>query len=453
MSVKQETSGISKVTLAGTAGAGGLGASINRSTIFTSTRVTVYENRKNSDGTPFVTREIIRYSDAKGSDPVVIATGNNTAGGSRLSFTASATKEERRSAIELGNSSRTQMGSVEKNLDLTSEEKDALNDVGAGINRNDNPETTIETSTSLDDDFKNLVIKDKARKSFGNLIYPLDIGSQSQDILRINMLEYKVRKREGIRINDRRDPFNENDNKIIGTVTLPVPGGISDKNACRWGESSGNVFQLAAANVLSKTIGGSPIKDDINKATTQLSESSPGISAALASAFASNATGVQGLFTRTTGAIINPNLELLFQQPTLRPFQFQFSLSPRNEPESEMITKIIRFFKQGSAPIRSTERLFLKSPHTFKLEYIYRGEGTNHRFLNRFKECALTSIDVNYTPNGTYSTYENGSMSSYQITLAFQELEPVFNSDYAQLDANSTTIPLSTQGDEGGIGF
>ena len=33
------------------------------------------------------------------------------------------------------------------------------------------------------------------------------------------------------------------------------------------------------------------------------------------------------------------------------------------------VIKIIRFFKQGMAPIRSKSRLFLKSPHTFRLAY------------------------------------------------------------------------------------
>ena len=54
-----------------------------------------------------------------------------------------------------------------------------------------------------------------------------------------------------------------------------------------------------------------------------------------------------------------------------------------------------------------------------------------HPFLNRFKECALTSCNVSYTPSGTYMTYgEDKSMTAYGLTLTFGELEPVFDDEY-----------------------
>jgi hypothetical protein len=41
-----------------------------------------------------------------------------------------------------------------------------------------------------------------------------------------------------------------------------------------------------------------------------------------------------GLLSRASGAILNPNLELLFNGPQLRPFNFTFRLSPREEKEA-----------------------------------------------------------------------------------------------------------------------
>jgi hypothetical protein len=127
--------------------------------------------------------------------------------------------------------------------------------------------------------------------------------------------------------------------------------------------------------------------------------------------------------------ILNPNLELLFQAPTLRPFTFQFKMSPRSADEAKEIVKIIRFFKQGMAPIREESRLFLKTPHTFKIRYLQLGEES--KFLNKFKECALLSCSIQYTPEGNYAPYEDGAMSSYQMSLQFKELEPVYNDEYA----------------------
>ena len=44
--------------------------------------------------------------------------------------------------------------------------------------------------------------------------------------------------------------------------------------------------------------------------------------------------------------------------------------------------------------------------------------------------CALTAMNVDYTSEGTYMTFEDGTMISYVISLSFMELEPVYNHDY-----------------------
>ena len=130
-------------------------------------------------------------------------------------------------------------------------------------------------------------------------------------------------------------------------------------------------------------------------------------------------------------------MELLFQGPALRDFTFQFKLSPRSSKEAKKIIQIIRFFKQGMAPIRSQSRLFLKSPHTFKLQYMH--ENNDHKYLNKSKECALQSCAVTYG-EAQYSTYEYGVLSSYNINLSFKELEPIFNDEYTALDGNNDSM-------------
>ena len=131
---------------------------------------------------------------------------------------------------------------------------------------------------------------------------------------------------------------------------------------------------------------------------------------------------------------MNPNMELLFNSPSLRTFNFSFILAPRDKNEAMTIIKIIRFFKQGMSPIRSKSRLFLRSPHTFRLAYKHKAatkdKQKDHPFLNKFKECAMNGFGVNYTPNGNYSTYEDGVMTAYQVTMGFQELTPIYNDDY-----------------------
>ena len=100
-------------------------------------------------------------------------------------------------------------------------------------------------------------------------------------------------------------------------------------------------------------------------------------------------------------------------------------------------------FKQSSAVQSSPSNFFLKTPNTFKLQF-FDGSSTfsnskfgNHDFLPKIKECALLGFGVDYTPDGTFMSYENSSMVSYDITFAFQELDPILNEDYKLLDNNT----------------
>ena len=267
---------------------------------------------------------------------------------------------------------------------------------------------------------------------FGNLVFPEKIRNTRQDVMKFNMMKYVPKD-----FNEKTFGFAERETKgrIIGSVILPIPAGISDSQAVQWGPDSMNPIQVALAQAALDGITeglGAGI-DSFQKSAEKVAANSEEAKAGIAAILAGKASGNQNLLTRKSGAIVNPNLELLFSAPSLRPFNFNFTLSPRNPREAQQVIRIIRFFKQGMAPIRSKSNLFLKSPHTFQLAYKFRGdggEGRNHPFLNKFKECALQSFGVQYTPTGNYSTFSDGVMSQYNITMTFTELEPVFNDDY-----------------------
>ena len=276
-----------------------------------------------------------------------------------------------------------------------------------------------------------------ARGSASALSYPSTLRNSKQDKMQFNMIKYVAPGLDNSNFGSppRQQQFKEE--QIIGRVFLPIPNGITDTTGASWGEGTMTPLQASLAQVALQGIGKGAtgaieaLKDQVDK----VAGNSADVKTALQTSIAGDAAGVQGLLTRTTGAILNPNLELLFQKPTLRPFDFTFKMSARNKNEADEIIRIIRFFKQGMAPIRSASNLFIKSPHTFKIRYIH--DNTDHPFLNRFKECALKNMTVNYTPEGNYATFRDGKMISYQITMSFQELEPVFNDDYG----NSQNAP------------
>ena len=50
--------------------------------------------------------------------------------------------------------------------------------------------------------------------------------------------------------------------------------------------------------------------------------------------------------------------------------------------------------------------------------------------MNKIKPCALTGFSVNYTPEGSYMTYaDGGSMTGYDLSLTFKEIEPIYRDD------------------------
>ena len=331
------------------------------------------------------------------------------------------------------------------NIDGTTKETIQKAAFGSGNDSLNDAQVTAASRPAADTRSKSIGFKAEAsaegtRTQFPTLIHPADLGSSKQDVIRFDMHEYVPGELSKTTGNGEIDQygFNSGTNNLgpsIGSVTLPIPSGITDQNKADWGSNSMTALDLAKADI-AKTAIFNGLQDGAEKFTDYLKKAqanSGPTASAVGNAFAAAAAGVDGqaLLSRTTGMVMNPNMELLFNGPSLRPFSFKFKLAPRGQTEADNIIKIIRFFKQGGAPIRSKSNLFLKSPHVFRLTYIHRGEqGELHKKLNAFKTCALQGFGVNYTPTGNYATYQDGTMVAYDINMSFTEITPVFNDDY-----------------------
>ena len=272
------------------------------------------------------------------------------------------------------------------------------------------------------------------------LKYPLDLNESEQDFISFTMLEYSPKKYADLSTLANTGTIGGRGDRTLGsTVVLPIQPAITDLNTVEWGSDSMNAPELIAASLALNTILGGP--EGATKSATEIIDLIGGkgnkdIQTLVATSLAGAAAGTKGLLTRITGGIVNPNMELLFTGPQLRTFQLNFSLSSREPKESNNIRNIIRFFKQGMSVKRSTTDLFLQSPHTFQIKYIYGKSGEDHPWINRIKECALTACSVNYTPAGSYATFIDGAMTSYEIGLQFSELEAIYDDDYLELSEN-----------------
>lgn len=294
----------------------------------------------------------------------------------------------------------------------------------------------------------------RVRTNYGsaeNLKYPLNLNLENQDCIQFTMFRYAGRPLAAI----SADTIGQTNisgpgassrrvKNSFGRVTLPIQPSISDSNGVEWGGANLNPVEAYFASMARGAMDQGDISgvlgDILGKVQQQLKElgTDPNLQNALKLYLSQEAVGIQGLLSRTTGAIINPNLELLFNGPTLRPFNFTFRLSPRSKTEADNVKRIIRFFKQGMSVKSSNTKVFLKAPNIFQVKYISNGSDSSS--LNRIKDCALLGCDVDYTPDGTYMTFEDGTMTSYQLTLRFSELEPVYEDDYFTNNLTDTSI-------------
>lgn len=270
------------------------------------------------------------------------------------------------------------------------------------------------------------------RLEYDNLTYPKDLKLDNSDAIQFTMVTYgtKTFKNDQFGLGNR-----DLTQQIKGSVTMSIQPTISDANSVRWSPSEMGPIATSAADSSLTLIeeGAQGLASIENKIAGTLGKEGPSIAKAIIAAAAGEASGTKGLLTRVTGAMFNNNLELLFQGPELRQFTFTFKLSPRYEVEANEVKKIIRFFKQGSAVQRSSSNLFLKSPNVFNIRYL-KGNA-NHKSLNKIKTCALVNCGVDYTPTGSYMTFNDNdaSMVSYTLSLTFNELEPVYEDEYQKL--------------------
>lgn len=418
-------------------------------TIFMATKVT-RTGRKNSDGTPIFTTEVIRYDNAKQDNPVVIATSSSEKGfrdnngnenyDNRLKPTANATAAEKASMeLAIRNAQLDQVRSVEDQVTTSPADSRELFKVGGDGSESENPDDGIDineeqASKPLPPNPTPIPTAGFVQPASG-FRYPLDLDTSKQDSLKIVAFERTTRELEGGIQKKGRGLGTPK-----GTIILPINGQVAaDRTSVDYDENSLNFLQgFLARNVFEAVKNDKQKKEgkesDFGKLFDKLNVDEEQIKAnigSLAAAQALNAVGggqnFNSIASRLQGTILNPNMELLFKNPSLRSFSFQYLFLPRSRPEANQVMGIIRTLKLNMVP-KVKPSFFLGSPNVFQLEYM-KG-GSQHPFLNKFKICALRTFDVQYAPLGTYATFPDGVMQAYKVNMQFTELDPVYDEDY-----------------------
>tara|TARA_R100001463_G_scaffold37855_1_gene81373 strand:- start:1192 stop:2874 length:1683 start_codon:yes stop_codon:yes gene_type:complete len=273
--------------------------------------------------------------------------------------------------------------------------------------------------------------------------------------------------------------------KFLGSVRLPIPNKIAASTGVDWGEGRVNALEagafMAVQDQITGVLGGNQniagaMKagvDGLKETWDNLPEIGKGQSGQLISSVLSKAAlnqiGINvdpsQMIARSTGMAINPNLELLFSAPKLRTFTFVFQFAPDDENDAIAARKVQRFFKQGMLPNNAAgkggEKLYLGSPNVYRL--CYKNNGRRIKGLNIFKICALTAVEIDFTPENVYQAYSDDSAISMPVrsnmSMTFTELTPIFSGDYddGSTDPSLQDLGLNIQGEndiaEDDIGF
>ena len=276
------------------------------------------------------------------------------------------------------------------------------------------------------------------------LRYPNAQLENDTDFLEIKVVKYEPPgfNSETFQQGTSSDSLAKNIETPLAYIYLPIPENIQDSNAVDWGSNSLNGIAARAIGVARNAIG----EDNAGNAVKTLFTGGANLIGGLETAgidrpkiqnfFAAKAVGAlgfnvdaKGVISRATGQVLNPNMELLFNNVTLRSFNFEFDLAPRDKAESKTIKDMLRLFKKSmSAKKGGKDGIFISSPDVFKL--CYKTGGENHKFLHNFKPMALLNMSVNYTGSGTYATYDDTTPVHMKLSLSFQELNPVYAEDY-----------------------
>ena len=325
--------------------------------------------------------------------------------------------------------------------------------------------------------------------------YPFDMSIEEQsDYIRFQFFKYKApfqRGQEGgvtggANLSGYYGESNEGSlgEKAGDDVLMYMPQDVSTSMSSSWG---GKEISNAAAGALS-AYSNYVTNPNQKQLIENFQAGIKGLAGLPTSAGASlvrmglSATGAQSNLTQndilggTSGVILNPNTEVLFGGPSIRNIGFKFKMMARSEREARRMLKICRMFQYHASPklgmevdlkdmfVRAVDGITnIKTFGFFKGSDLSKKGGANENefavnnfiqipnlclfkymsgpdinpYLNQYKACAITNVDVNFTPDGSYSTLIGGYPSAVELSISLVETKLIYQS---QIDMNPDEV-------------
>ena len=135
------------------------------------------------------------------------------------------------------------------------------------------------------------------------------------------------------------------------------------------------------------------------------------------------------------GVVYNPNVELLYKQPALRKFTFDFNFIPKNADDTRVIDDIIYEFKKWSSPGVEGES-FLTIPDLWMVTYGNGRKKGPFARMNPWRPAALEGVITQDNPlsdlHATIEDPEGDTPVHTKLMLSFTETDIITRKDHEE---------------------
>ena len=242
----------------------------------------------------------------------------------------------------------------------------------------------------------------------------------------------------------------DHDDAVGYNIMLPMPQDLSTELQQSW---QGKQFTATGRAAVAALAAGN--FSHASNVVSNIAGSAKALQTALNTTVLNSIPGVGGNFEfndisgSTRGIVINPNAELLYDAPEMREIGMIFKMVPQSREEAINIRKICQAFRKAALPhwgakggelVENVEGLkkdtsidqtregnWIRVPNLCKFTFM-KG-ATEHPYITQFKPCAISNVEVNYTPDGTYATYEDGAPIATELRVNFMETKLIFSQE------------------------
>lgn len=211
--------------------------------------------------------------------------------------------------------------------------------------------------------------------------------------------------------------FTRSQKRLEAAIALHVPNIMNIRYGADWDSDDTAMFSMVEEGGEAIVKAFESLSDGGNSSNAFQDIRSKGGNIAAALGLKSAPQVVQGLSGLTT----NPRKEQFFKGIDFRTFMFDYQFFPRSAEEAENVMNIIHMFKFHMHPEFKDDGTFLYVyPSEFDISYYFNHQENLN--VHRHTSCVLTEINIQYTPNGAFTTFDNGIPTQINVQLSFKEL-------------------------------